>query len=154
MEYFLYTAVFILFVIGGYIFARQFLESGRENIYRSGRIEKIELIKVGEVWSPEVNIEYQFRYGSRMYQGEDYIRIDHLIQGHLLLEDRHGFPALFTDDGEFIGEEHIETYILKQTEEIPVVFSAFTLPGSRIYKGNKARKTLFQNISIEFPWSK
>lgn len=155
MEYFIYTAVFLMFLLVGYLFARVFLESGRENIFRSAHIEKIELIRIGGLWSPEVNIEYNFRYGKKLHQGEDYVRIDSLLTGkEFFLDDRNGFPALLTKDGEFIGEEHIETYLLQHTKELTCIFSAFALPHSRIYKGDKRKKTLFQNISIEFPWSK
>ena len=88
-----------------------------------------------------------------MYYGEGFLRIDKLIPDiHLFLFDRNSFPVLKTEFGEFIGEEHIETFILQQTSEIAIEFSTQTLPHSKIYRPLPKNKSLFQKTDIKFPW--
>lgn len=154
MVYFIYITVFIVFLIAGYMFARKHLFGGRSVVILNARIDKIHIPKVGGIWSPEVLVDYHFHYLSSKHHGSDFIRLDFLAPDkEILLVDRNGFPVLIAGSQEYVGEEHIEMYILEHQREVPVEFQVTSLY-SRIRKEHEEKKTLFQNVSIDFPWSR
>lgn len=143
----------ILFSLS-YVAAKRIFFKHEKFIIKKAKIDKISLRQIGDVWSPEFLILYYFMYDGEIYSGNDYIRMDDLVPGwELLLFDRHGYPVLATEIGEFIGEEHIEAFVLSQTNTIYVEFNLLKLPHSRIYKESSEPKTLFQNFDIKFPWT-
>ena len=153
--YALYVAIFFTFLMAGYLFARKRLFGGRSMIVLYARIDKIHITKLGGIYSPEVLVDYHFYYLSERYTGSDFIRLDLLAPGKdLLLSDRNGFPVLSDNSREYTGEEHIEMYILEHTQQVLVEFHVSSLPLSRIHKEQEEKKTLFQNVSIDFPWSR
>ena len=146
------------FLFTGYLFFKYFFSNNQNKVIQKARIEKIALQSIGEVWSPELYIVYYFSYNRNTYWGKDFIRIDTLLPTwELLLFDRHGYPVLRTEVGEFASEEHIEAFILSQVDTILIEFNTYALPESRIYRSragqNDKQKTLFQNLDIKFPWS-
>jgi len=138
-------------------FEGNILLKNKNKVIQKAKITQIQLQQIGRIWAPEILITYQFSYNRKTYQGEDFFRIDKLLPDwEILLFDRNTYPVLRTENGEFTGEEHIETFILDQTQDILVEFCTHTLPESKIYiasEDDKNKKTLFQNLDIKFPWT-
>ncbi|MDH4263355.1 MAG: hypothetical protein OEV78_09960 [Spirochaetia bacterium] len=150
--------IFVFFVLVMIVFvykSAKFLLVKKENkVIQKAKIDKISLYQVGMVWSPELLIKYYFTFNNVVYFGEDFLRIDHLLsEWEILLFDRNGYAVLRTEIGEFVGEEHIETFILSQTSDLSIEFNTNTLPDSKIFKTSRENKTLFQNLDIKFPWT-
>jgi hypothetical protein len=147
---------FLLFMLAvlTYNSAKLLLSKKENRVIQKAKIEKISLFQTGNVWSPELLILYCFSYNKETYFGEGFLRIDKLLsEWEILLYDRNGYPVLQTEIGEFVSEEHIETFILSQTSDLLIEFNTFGLPESKIYSSRSRDKTLFQNIDIKFPWS-
>jgi len=153
MNYFIYLGTVLIFIFAGYLFARKYLVPVNSLRCAEGIIEAIHLQKVGEVWTPEVIIDYSFEYGSDVYYGRDFMRIDELTSdSQFLLIDKMGFPVLMTEENEYYGEEHIETWIMEKRKTVSIEYSTLLLPKSRIKKISESRDTLFQNVNVKFPW--
>ena len=155
MEITLYISVVLLSLAAGYFFGKRILFSKTSSVIVSATIDTIHISKVGGIWSPEVLVKYYFYYENQKFSGSGYVRIDRFTEeSDLLLSDRNGFPVLVTSDNELVGEEHIEMYLLECRRGIPVEISPATLPASRIQLAEKKKETLFQDVSIDFPWMK
>jgi len=153
MNYFIYLVTVLIFIFAGYLFGRKYLVPVNSLRCTEAIIEAIHLQKVGEVWTPEVIIDYSFEYGADIYYGKDFMRIDELTSdSQFLLIDKMGFPVLMTEENEYYGEEHIETWIMEKRKTVSVEYSTLLLPKSRIKKISESRDTLFQNVSVKFPW--
>ncbi|MDH4200582.1 MAG: hypothetical protein OEV66_09405 [Spirochaetia bacterium] len=143
----------IVLVIAYFGVKNVYFKKNENLVIQKAKITKISLQQIGQIWSPELLVSYNFYFHKHVYYGQDYIRIDRILPDiHLYLFDRNSFPVLRTEYGEFAGEEHIETFILQQNQEIQVVFCTHTLPDSKIYKFVPGSKSLFQNTDIKFPW--
>jgi hypothetical protein len=149
-----WVPVFLFLFLSGYYAAKKVISSRSNRVIQKAIIDKIQLQQAGNIWLPELNVAYFFLFNSKIYNGNGVVRIDHLLPNyHLLLYDRNGYPVLQTEAGEFIGEEHIETFILENKKEILVEFNLITLPHSRIFNiGGDQRPTL-QSTDIQFPWT-
>lgn len=143
-----------LFLVLGFFIARVSLLKTGSRVIQKAKIEKISIRQIGRIWSPELWINYSFIFNNKIYPGEGFLRIDRLLPHYqLLLFDRNGYPVLRTEQGEFVGEEHIETFVLQQNSEVQIEFNVKTLPESEIYRFQPENKTLFQNFDIKFPWT-
>jgi len=155
MDGLLYISIIILFLFMGYSFAKKFLFSKQQIVHTSGAIEKISIVQIGEMWSPELLIDYSFYYNDEEYKGSDYLSIDRFVGTEsIYLADRNGFPVLVTNEEDLVGEEYIETFLLEYRQGVPVEYNIALLPHSRIYTAERKKNTMFQNVEIDFPWTR
>ena len=154
MDYLFYIGIIFISIVSGYYFAKKILFQKNRIVKIDAAIEQISVVPIGDLWSPELLITYYFHYDEQKYYGKDYIRIDRFVgTKFVFLTDRNGFPVLVTSSEDFIGEEHIETYLLEHRKGIPVEFDTASLPHSRIYDVERRRNTMFQDTEINFPWT-
>ncbi|MES0490113.1 MAG: hypothetical protein ABUK01_08985 [Leptospirales bacterium] len=155
MSILLYTVIIIFFLLMGYSFAKKYIFVKDQLMHTSGSIEKISIVRIGEMWSPELFIDYTFYHEGAKYEGSDYFRIDRFIGiENIYLSDRNGFPVLVTPNEDFIGEEYIETFLLEYRQGAPVEFNIASLPHSRLYSEERQKDTMFENVEIDFPWTR
>ena len=117
-------------------------------------ITQIGFTRVDQIFSPEIEISYEFRVNSKTYRGHDFLRIDEILGNEsFLITNRRNFPVLNTSEKSIVGEEHIETYLLSRQSHVEVEFNVHDPVENRIIKSSGARP-LFGNFSIDFPWLK
>ena len=155
MDTLFYIIIVILSLCVGYFFAKKYLFLKEHHVHTSGKIEKISVVLIGEMWSPELLIDYSFHYDGKEYQGSDYLSIDKFVGSkYVYLGDQNGFPVLVTHSEDFIGEEYIETFLLEHRLGVPIEFNIASLPYSRIFKVERRKDTMFENVEIHFPWTR
>ncbi len=125
-----FFAIYLIYLAGKRFFFHQ------KNAFRTlADIEKIAVHSIDYLWSPEINIDYSFKYNNKKYGGNDFSRIDDLIDdSYFLLTDQNNLPTLNTLKGKFVGEESIEHYLMSSCKSLLIEFNYKNPNENRIYK--------------------
>ncbi len=135
------------------VFGRKYLFVRKNIAEVSAFIENICLYQIDEIWSPEIQLEYSFYIKGSKYKGKDFISMDKFFgKSHFLLTNQRNFPILSSHEGQYIGGEHIEHYLLQKKNEIIIEYHQNNPFENRIYKQEESHNLLFEHAKVNFPW--
>ena len=135
-------------------FGRKFLFVKKNITQVYAMIDKIQVHQIDNIWLPEVQVTYSFYAEGIQYTGKDFIRMDQFLgASYFLLTNQNGLPVVSSAEGQYIGEECIEHYLLEKNAEIYIEYYQKKPFENRIYKKQEeSGDLLFTNKLLNFPW--
>lgn len=154
MTPFLYLLIVLILLSSGYWVALRFFRGRSFWRYAQAKVTQIELQKIGSLWSLHLLVSYDYLVKGKLYRGKGEWRIEEFMgEQPFLLREHNGMPHLLTQEISLMSEEYIETYLMDLHPEVIISVFSFWPKFNKIPQRRLDKKSLFQDISIDFPWT-